>query len=53
LTLRNNFVTGFADNLEWTPTVFNFGNQGYKHNSTTNSIVAELKVSSPISFQIK
>jgi hypothetical protein len=21
LTLRNNFVTGFADNLEWTPTV--------------------------------
>jgi hypothetical protein len=43
LTLRNNFVTGFADNLEWTPTVFNFGNQGYKHNSTTNSIVAELK----------
>jgi hypothetical protein len=49
LTLRNNFVTGFADNLEWTPTVFNFGNQGYKHNSTTNSIVAELKVSSPIS----
>jgi hypothetical protein len=28
LTLRNNFVTGFADNLEWTPTVFNFGNQG-------------------------
>jgi hypothetical protein len=52
LTLRNNFVTGFADNLEWTPTVFNFGNQGYKHNSTTNSIVAELKVSSPISFQM-
>ena len=43
LTLRNNFVKGFADNLEWTPTVFNFGNQGYRHNSTTNSIVAELK----------
>lgn len=43
LTLRNNFVKGFADNLEWTPTVFNFGNQGYRHNSTTNSTVAELK----------
>ncbi|MGZ9676004.1 TonB-dependent receptor [Flavobacterium sp. GNP001] len=43
LTLRNNFVTGFADNLEWTPTVYNFTNQGYRHNSTTNSIVAELK----------
>ena len=42
-TLRNNFVTGFADNLEWTPTVFNFGNQGYRHNSVTNSTVAELK----------
>ncbi|QZK90139.1 carboxypeptidase regulatory-like domain-containing protein [Flavobacterium sp. CHNK8] len=43
LTLRNNFVKGYADNLEWTPTVFNFTNQGYRHNSTTNSIVAELK----------
>ena len=43
LTLRNNFVKGFADNLEWAPNVFNFGNQGYKHNSVTNSTVAELK----------
>ena len=43
LTLRNNFVTGFADNLEWTPNVFNFGNQGYRHNSVTNTLAAELK----------
>ena len=43
LTLRNNFVKGFADNLEWAPNVFNFGNQGYKHNSITNSVVTELK----------
>lgn len=43
LTLRNNFVTGFADNLEWSQNIFNFGNQGFRHNSTTNSIVAELK----------
>lgn len=43
LTLRNNFVTAYADNLEWTAKVFNFGNQGYRHNSTTNSLVGELK----------
>ncbi len=43
LTLRNNFVTGFADNLEWTSTIFNFGNQGYRHNSITNTLAAELK----------
>ena len=43
LTVRNNFVTGFADNLEWTPNVFNFGNQGYRHNSVTNTLAAELK----------
>lgn len=43
LTLRNNFVTGFADNLEWSPNVFNYGNQGYRHNSITNTLAAELK----------
>ena len=43
ITLRNNFVTGYADNLEWTSSIFNFGNQGYKHKSITNSIVGELK----------
>lgn len=43
LTLRNNFVTGFADNLEWSTNIFNFGNQGYRHNSVTNTLAAELK----------
>ena len=43
LTLRNNFVTGFADNLEWSQSIFNFGNQGFRHNNTTNSTVLELK----------
>jgi len=43
LTIRNNFVTGFNDNLERTANVFNFGNQGYRHLSTTNSLVGELK----------
>lgn len=43
LTLRDNFVKGYADNLEWTPNFFNFGNQGYRHYSTTNSLAAELK----------
>ncbi len=43
ITIRNNFVTGFNDNLERTANVFNFGNQGYRHHSTTNSLVGELK----------
>lgn len=43
LTLRGNLVDGFADNLEWTTNSFNFGNQGYRHNSLNYSIVAELK----------
>ena len=43
LTVRNNFVTGFADNLEWSPNIFNFGNQGYRHESITNTLAAELK----------
>jgi hypothetical protein len=43
LTIRNNFVTGFSDNLEWSKNVFNFGNQGYRHNSVTNTVAAELK----------
>ncbi|GAC1374907.1 MAG: carboxypeptidase regulatory-like domain-containing protein [Hymenobacter sp.] len=45
LSLRDNYVTGFADNLERSPTVLNFGNQGFRHHSRTNSIVAELKSS--------
>ena len=43
LVLRDNYVVGFADNLERSSTVLNFGNQGFRHNSRTNSLVAELK----------
>ncbi len=43
LTLRNNYVNSFADNLEWNSTFFNFGNQGYRHNSAANSLALELK----------
>lgn len=54
LVLRDNYVTGFADNLERSPTVLNFGNQGFRHNSRTNSLVAELKstFSSQVSNQL-
>ncbi|CAL2078960.1 TonB-dependent receptor [Tenacibaculum sp. 190524A05c] len=45
LTLRNNFVKSFADNLEWNQAVFNFGNQGYRHNSILNSTTFELNSS--------
>ena len=43
LTLRNNYVNSYADNLEWNSTFFNFGNQGYRHNSEANSLAVELK----------
>lgn len=43
ITLRNNYVNSFADNLEWNSTIFNFGNQGYRHNSVANSLALELK----------
>ena len=43
LTLRNNYVNSFADNLEWSTNIFNFGNQGFRHNSVANSTVLELK----------
>ncbi len=43
LTLRNNLVNSFADNLEWNESIFNFGNQGFRHNSLANSFTAELK----------
>ena len=42
LTFRNNFVKSYADNLEWNQAVFNFGNQGYRHNSVLNSTTVEL-----------
>jgi len=43
ITIRNNFVNSFADNLEWNANFFNFGNQGFRHNSLANSTVVELK----------
>ena len=43
LSIRNNFVKSFADNLERSSAIFNFGNQGYRHNSTANSLALELK----------
>ncbi|RKN79917.1 TonB-dependent receptor [Ulvibacterium marinum] len=43
LTLRNNYVNSFADNLEWNSTFFNFGNQGYRHKSVASSLALELK----------
>ncbi len=43
LTLRNNYVNSYADNLEWNSSIFNFGNQGYRHNSIANSLALELK----------
>ncbi len=43
LTLRNNYVNSYADNLEWNSSIFNFGNQGYRHNSVANSLALELK----------
>ncbi|WP_442265087.1 TonB-dependent receptor [Tenacibaculum sp. ZS6-P6] len=45
LTLRNNFVKSFTDNLEWNQAVFNFGNQGYRHNSILNGTTLELNSS--------
>ncbi len=43
LTVRDNYVVGTNDNLEWSQNFFSYGNQGYNHKSKTNSIVAELK----------
>ena len=43
LTFRSNYVSGFADNLEWSGNIFNFGNQGFRHNSRASSTLVELK----------
>ena len=43
LTFRNNLVSSFAENLEWSQSFFNFGNQGFRHNNLSNSAVLELK----------
>lgn len=42
ITLRNNYVNSFADNLEWNESIFNYGNQGFRHNSIANSLTAEI-----------
>lgn len=43
LTLRHNVVQASHENLTRSGTIFNFGSQGFTHNSITNSTVAELK----------
>lgn len=42
LTLRDNFVTASADNLERGSTFLTYTSQGFTHQSNTNSLVAEL-----------
>ncbi len=43
LSLRDKYVTGYADDLECSANILNFGNQGFRHSRRTNSLVAELK----------
>lgn len=43
LVLRHNLVKSYADQLEWSASIFNFGNQGFRHNSLANSTALELK----------
>ena len=43
LQIRNNLVSGFSDYLERGANSLNFESQGYRHLSTTNSTVLELK----------
>lgn len=43
LTIRDNLVVASQDELERSQAVYNFGNQGFVHRSTTNSLVAELR----------
>lgn len=43
LIVRHNIVQASHENLSRSGTVFNFGSQGFTHNSTTNSTVVELK----------
>lgn len=42
ITFRNNYVNSFADNLEWNESIFNFANQGFRHNSIANSFTTEI-----------
>ncbi len=43
ISLRNNYVSAFADNGERSVNVLNFGSQGFRHYSRTNSAVVEVK----------
>lgn len=43
LIIRHNLVNAAHQNLSRSGTIFNYGSQGFTHNSTTNSTVFELK----------
>ncbi len=43
ISIRNNYVKAFADYGERSVNVLNYQSQGFKHHSTTNSIVLELR----------
>ena len=43
LSIRNNYVQAFSNNLERNANVLNFGSQGFRHNSATSSTVFEIK----------
>jgi hypothetical protein len=44
-TIRNNTIISNSDQLEWNANFFNFGNQGFQHQSLANSAIAELRSS--------
>ena len=43
ISIRHNYVKAFADYGERSANVLNFGSQGFKHYSTTNSTVMEVR----------
>ena len=43
LSLRNNYINAFDDNINRSGTFFRFGNNAYKFNNTQNITVAELR----------
>ena len=51
ISLRNNYISAFDDNISRSGTFFRFGNNAYKFNNTQNITVAELrsKISNSIS----
>ncbi|MCT4666168.1 MAG: carboxypeptidase-like regulatory domain-containing protein [Flavobacteriales bacterium] len=42
LVFRNNLIFSESDQLEWNANFFNFGNQGFQHQSVANSSIVEL-----------